>query len=585
MVRLLREGAWAEAVALADAEPHAEATLVLDEDENAGDGDAFASDRASRLLPDVARATAGFLAVSSLDFAAAGGYFSIPPPNPPNFSRTSKDAKTRTRRRSGVPSDRNICAACPSGDDGGSTRPLRRTSRLSSQKVSSRLERKHDSGTGRFPNRTRRRSAWRPRRTSRRTWRLARFGRAIRTVDDWTRRCACYGRRRRGGRVGIGVGVEYDPRRRSRRRRARRDARGTPPRVRRLRVRDARARNRDGALAPPRDGRRRRILARTAAACWPSRRCAVAAARTPPRRISENSSRRWAVWTIRRAWTRSRGDTCLGFSRAISTRVCRRSRVRERNARAALRTRWRSWNPTAPRRRRACWRRGARRGCPVAATPLRTSNSRWRSSPRAIRRRRSRFYRGEPTSGGDAAKNLRGDGPRARHQFGSSRRTREDSSTARASRTVTWTRSRRGSIASPSRTPFSATTSRRFDFSSKVGGGSSESSTRSRTLRRVGRRRVERRVSRLIMARRSRGFRRGEGVGGGSGRARGRGRRASRALETTLEARAGTRSEALRVGPLRGENDRRGEDDETAFGDVEDGLQSLEILVVRSPSR
>ena len=76
VVRLLREGAWAEAVALADAEPHAEATLVLDEDENAGDGDAFASDRASRLLPDVARATAGFLAVSSLDFAAAARYFS-----------------------------------------------------------------------------------------------------------------------------------------------------------------------------------------------------------------------------------------------------------------------------------------------------------------------------------------------------------------------------------------------------------------------------------------------------------------------------------------------------------------------------
>ena len=41
----------------------------------------------------------------------------------------------------------------------------------------------------------------------------------------------------------------------------------------------------------------------------------------------------------------------------------------------------------------------------------------------------------------------------------------------------------------------------------------------------------------------------------------------------------------------RGENDRRGEDDETAFGDVEDGLQSLEsgspesVAVVRSPSR
>ena len=76
VVRLLREGAWAEAVALADAEPHAEATLVLDEDENAGDGNAHGSDRASRLLPDVARATAGFLAVSSLDFAAAARYFS-----------------------------------------------------------------------------------------------------------------------------------------------------------------------------------------------------------------------------------------------------------------------------------------------------------------------------------------------------------------------------------------------------------------------------------------------------------------------------------------------------------------------------
>ena len=41
----------------------------------------------------------------------------------------------------------------------------------------------------------------------------------------------------------------------------------------------------------------------------------------------------------------------------------------------------------------------------------------------------------------------------------------------------------------------------------------------------------------------------------------------------------------------RKENDRRGEDDETAFGDVEDVLQSLEsgspesLAAVRSPSR
>ena len=142
-------------------------------------------------------------------------------------------------------------------------------------------------------------------------------------------------------------------------------------------------------------------------------------------------------------------------------------------------------------------------------------------SPRAIRRRRSRSYRG----------NRDCTIPRTLAAMDPSRVTSsifatdsiEDSSTARESRTVTWTRSRRGSIASPSRTPFSATISRRFDFSSK-----SRRIVRvvdaPRTLRRVGRRRVERRVSCLIMARRSRGFRRGEGVSGGSGRARGRGR-------------------------------------------------------------
>ena len=77
VIDLLRRGALAEAVALADAEPHAEAILTLDEDEENEDGEVDPKPlRVSRLLPDVARATAGFLAVAALDFAAAARYFS-----------------------------------------------------------------------------------------------------------------------------------------------------------------------------------------------------------------------------------------------------------------------------------------------------------------------------------------------------------------------------------------------------------------------------------------------------------------------------------------------------------------------------
>ena len=250
--------------------------------------------------------------------------FPIPPPsNPPNFSRTSKDAKTRTRRRSGVPSDRNICAACPSGDDGGSTRGAsthvetvvaegivasRTKTRFGDGKVS-----ESDAKTLCLAAKTH----------------LASYlaSRAIRPSDPHGRRldtalCVLWADGR-GGRVGIGVGVEYDPRRRSRRRRARRDARGTPPRVRRLRVRDARARNRDGALAPPRDGRRRRIPAAAKTAAAPSVR--EADATSPP---SGRGRRRDASPKTLRGGGRSGRSDARGRAREATRALDSRARSR-----------------------------------------------------------------------------------------------------------------------------------------------------------------------------------------------------------------------------------------------------------------
>ena len=290
----------------------------------------------------------------------------------------------------GVPSDRNICTACPSGDDGGSAPPSTRVETVVA-KVSSRLERKHGPGTGRFPNRTRRRSAWRPRRTSRRTWRLARFGRAIRTVDDWTRRCACYGRRRarrarwnrRWRRIRPATSIATSSRALATREERHHAFAVSASATRAHRPRwSVGATSRRASSRIPELGRRRR-------------RARMRRRRRGGRRrdISENSSRRWAVWTIRRAWTRSRGDTCRILARDLDAGV---SALAGPGAAACVcGTRWRSWNPTAPRRRRACWRRGARRGCPVAATPLRTS-TRVGARRRGRSGRRSRFYRGEP---------------------------------------------------------------------------------------------------------------------------------------------------------------------------------------------
>ena len=396
--------------------------------------------------------------------------FPIPPPsNPPNFSRTSKDAKTRTRRRSGVPSDRNICAACPSGDDGVHAPPSTHVETVVAEGiVASRTKTRF--GDGKVSE------------SDAKTLCLAAkthlasylASRAIRPSDPHGRRldtalCVLWAETGAAGALESALAsnttrdVDRDVVARVATREGRHHAfavsasatRAHETAMERWRhlatgvVEESRART---AAAPP------RILLR-----WMRRR-----RRGGRRRDASPKTLRGGGRSGRSdARGRAREATRALDSRARSRRGCVGARGSESATRDASAGRdGARGTPRPAATARQCWRRGARRGCPVAATPLRTSNSRWRSSPRAIRRRRSRFYRGNRDLY-DPARTLAAMDPARVTSSDLRDGLIEDSSTARASRTVTWTRSRRGSIASPSRTPFSATTSRRFDFSSK----------------------------------------------------------------------------------------------------------------------
>ena len=436
VVRLLREGAWAEAVALADAEPHAEATLVLDEDENAGDGDAFASDRASRLLPDVARATAVFSPSRRWTSRRRRDIFPIPPPsNPPNFSRTSKDAKTRTRRRSGVPSDRNICAACPSGDDGGShAPPSTHVETVVAEGIVARSRTKTRFGDGKVSE------------SDAKTLCLAAkthlasylASRAIRPSDPHGRRldtalCVLWAETGAAGALESALASNTT-------RDVDRDV------VARVATREGRhhafAVSASATRAHETAMERWRHLATGVVEESPSSDGGGAAAKARMRRRRRGGRRRDASPKTLRGGGRSGRSDARGrareATRALDSRArSRRGCVGARGSESATRdaSAGRDGARGTPRRRGD----GARVGGAVRAEDARSPRPRCARRTRVGARRRGRsegdvrvFIAGTETVRSRA--NARGDGPRARHQFGSSRRTQSRTRPRRARR-------------------------------------------------------------------------------------------------------------------------------------------------------